>query len=166
MLSLLKSGSKQFRAASGFTLIEVIVAASLMVILAVGVLSVFSYATKLNAGNALRAQAQTVLQKEVERYRAMKFVPSNPPRDAALNATASTGVTFTCDGTARCTSQDGTQFNIKVTITNLPSPAGAATTDDSAPLQQIVLEATPKIARQGWLANLRTSVTLIRVRSN
>src|SRR3982751_3151474 len=84
----------------GFTLIEVMVAGSLMITLAVGVLSVFSYAVQLNAGNNLRAQALTVLQKEIERYRAMKFVPSSPPRDSLLNATASSGVTFTCDGSA------------------------------------------------------------------
>ena len=137
-----------------------------MVTLAVGVLSVFSYAVQLFAGNNLRAQALTVLQKEVERYRAMKFVPSSPPRDASLNATASTGVTFTCDGTARCTSQDGTQFNLTVTITNLPDTTGAATNDNTATMKKIVLVATPKVARQGWLSNLQTSVTLLRVRSN
>ena len=150
----------------GFTLIEVLVASSLMVILAVGVLSVFSYAVKLNSGNNLRGQALTVLQKEIERYRAMKFVPSSPPRDPMLNATGASPPPFVCDGSARCTSQDGTQFNLTVTITNLPDTTGAATTDNTATMKEIVIEAVPKVPRQGWLANLRTSVTLLRVRSN
>jgi type II secretory pathway pseudopilin PulG len=63
------------RTANGFTLVEVIVAASIMIILCVGILSVFSYVTKINRGENLRMQALSVLQKEVEHYRSLKFVP-------------------------------------------------------------------------------------------
>lgn len=167
MLGKSRQVPQRFRHQRGFTLIELIVASTVMSVLAVGVLSTFSYAVRINAGNNLRAQAMTVLQKEIERYRAMKYVPSSPPRDASLNATGASGVTFNCDGSARCTSQDGTQFNLKVTITNIGFANGAATQDDNtATLKQIVIEATPTVARTGWLANLRTNVTLLRVRSN
>jgi prepilin-type N-terminal cleavage/methylation domain-containing protein len=62
----------------GFTLIEVLVAASLLIILCVGTIMVFSQAIKLNRGNDIRMQALTVLQKQVENYRALKYQPVNP----------------------------------------------------------------------------------------
>src|SRR5436190_16046460 len=73
-------GSKTFEYSrstteAGFTLIEVIIATGIMVILCIGTLTVFSHATKINRGNNLRAQAQSVLQQEVEYYRSLKFIP-------------------------------------------------------------------------------------------
>src|SRR6188768_339013 len=59
----------------GFTLVEVIIAAGIMIILCIGTLSVFTHAVKVNTGNNLRSQAQSVLQQEVEYYRSLKFVP-------------------------------------------------------------------------------------------
>ncbi|MBA3352180.1 MAG: type II secretion system protein, partial [Blastocatellia bacterium] len=58
--------------AGGFTLIEVILAGGIMIILCVGTLTVFSHAVRINSGNNLRAQAQSVLQEEVEYYRSLR----------------------------------------------------------------------------------------------
>ncbi len=45
------------RGVKGFTLIEVMIAASIMIILSVGTLAVYSHASRINAGNNLRSQA-------------------------------------------------------------------------------------------------------------
>ena len=140
--------------ASGFTLIEVLVAASIMVILCVGVLSVFSFAVQINAGNNLREQALTVLQKEVEYYRSLKYVPNQTQTDPALVAG-----TYTRPDR---TSEDGTVFHISVQITNV----SIDTTETGCTLKQIKVTATPAVQRSGWLANLHTDVTFQRVRSN
>lgn len=148
--------------AAGFTLVEVIVAAGIMIVLCVGVLTVFAHVTKLNRGNNIRSQALTVLQKEVEHYRALKFVPVNP--DAALNGHLRT-VTKT-----NIPSADGTRFDIAVTIDNDPYNVGVQTSTDVAEVnckfKEITIEATlTNFANEPeWVRNLRTNVTFQRVR--
>jgi type II secretory pathway pseudopilin PulG len=139
----------------GFTLVEVLIAASIMIILCVGTLSVFSYVVKINTGNNFRSQALTVLQAEAEYYRSLKFVPGAGVSDVRLNAGA-------YDRPQR-NSADGTPFNIRVTITN-ELPAGS--TDANVTLKKIRIETTMANPQPGWLANLRTDLTILRVRSN
>lgn len=140
----------------GFTLIEVLIAASIMIILCVGTLSVFSYAVKINAGNNLRSQALTVLQAEAEYYRSLKFVPGAGVSDPQLNA-------GTYNRPPR-TSADGTVFNLTVTITNKYPLTGA--TNANATLKEITINTVMANPQPGWLANLRTDLTILRVRSN
>jgi type II secretory pathway pseudopilin PulG len=141
---------------AGFTLIEVMVAGVLMIILAVGLLSVTSYAVKLNSGNNIRVQAQSALQAEAEYYRSLKFVPVGS--DAALNAN-----TYTRPN--RVTA-DNSNFAITVQIINKNLVNGSASNNATATLKEITINATPVPARTGWLANLNTNLTIQRVRAN
>jgi prepilin-type N-terminal cleavage/methylation domain-containing protein len=147
------------RLESGFTLIEVMVASSIMVILSIGVLSVFSFAVRINAGNNLREQALTVLQKEVEYYRSLKYVPNEAQSDPALVAGSYTRPDRT--------SEDGTVFHISVDIdNNLATAAPDGIPEANYTLKQITIHATPANPRHGWLADLHTDITFQRVRSN
>jgi type II secretory pathway pseudopilin PulG len=144
----------------GFTLIEAIVASTIMIILCVGVLTVFEQVIKLNRGNNIRSQALTILQKEVELYRAMKFVPVNP--DPALAGRVKTTTK------TNIPSADGTRFNIAVTIDNNPYAPGVQTSADVAEglcqFKEITIEATLTNPEAGWLADLSTEVSFQRVR--
>jgi prepilin-type N-terminal cleavage/methylation domain-containing protein len=147
----------------GFTLIEVIVAASLLIILCVGTIMVFSQAIKLNRGNDIRMQALTVLQKQVENYRALKYQPVNP--DPLL-----AGHTLTTVATA-VPSANGTLFDVTVSIDNDPYTDGiqTATSAPAVPeadctFKEITIEATPHNPQSGWLADLKTRVSFRRVR--
>lgn len=144
----------------GFTLPEVLVAASIMIVLAVGTLSVFSYVVRLNRGENLREQALSMMQKEIEHYRSLKFVPNaSGLTSLELNACARTQITVNGPFIAA----DGREFNLFKTITN--SPAGA--TDAATNFKEIKIEAVPTIPeRDAWLQSLDTSVTFQRVRSN
>jgi len=148
----------------GFTIVEVIVAAGIMIILCVGTLTVFSHAVKINSGNNLRAQAQSVLQQEVEYYRSLKFVPgAQTPADLVNHRSTDLYAGNISRGTR--TSSDGTVFNLTVTVSNLYfSPGG--TDEAHCTYKEIFISATPAITRTGWLANLRTNVTVQRVRAN
>lgn len=155
---------KRNRLSSGFTLPEVLVAATIMIIIAVGVLSVFSYVVRINRGENLRSQALSVMQKEIEHYRSLKFVPnSSGLTSAELNGRAETLI-----GTD--TSADGQVFNLYVTIDNDPSalaPGVQTTGNDTTNLKEITIEARPATPQTDvWLQNLRTNVTFQRVRSN
>ncbi len=139
-------------------MVEVIVASSIMIILCVGILSVFSYVVKVNSGENLRAQALSVLQLEVEYYRSLKFVPVG-------SSTVLDGKTATSMGTR--TSADGRVFNITVTIDNDPNTSGIQTTGNTTTkFKEITISAVPQTTQTGWLSNLQTNVTIQRVRSN
>jgi hypothetical protein len=100
------------------------------------------------------------MQKEIEHYRSIKFVPaeslaSSPELDARPRTQITFGGPFY--------SADGRQFNLYVTITNIPSTATEATVK----FKEIKIEAEPTIPeRDAWLQSLDTSVTFQRVRSN
>jgi prepilin-type N-terminal cleavage/methylation domain-containing protein len=131
---------------NGFTLIEVLVAASLMIILCVGTLSVFSYVVKINRGENVRLQALSVLQQKVEFYRSLRFSPSGTSPDLTARTNDPVGI---------LTGADGRQFNIIVTITDI-----------TPTFKEITITATPVVAESGYLSNLRTAVTIQRVRTN
>lgn len=137
----------------GFTVVEVIVAASIMIVLCVGLLSVTAYVVNVNRGENVRMQALSVLQQDAEYIRALKFVPVGS--SAELNA-------GTYSNVRTRTAQNGRQFNISVTVANLP----AGTTDANCKLKEIRVTAVPVVAETGWLANLNTTLVFQRVRSN
>jgi type II secretory pathway pseudopilin PulG len=140
----------------GFTLIEVIIAGTLMMILAVGILTISSTAVKLNKGNNLRIQAQSALQAEAEYYRSLKFVPIGS--DTAINAGSYTRPN-------RLTA-DNSNFAVSVQVINKNLVNGSASNDATATLKEITITATPVVTQTGWLANLNTNLTIQRVRAN
>jgi type II secretory pathway pseudopilin PulG len=148
------------RLSEGFTLVEVIIAAGIMVILCIGTLTVFSHASKINSGNNLRAQAQSVLQLEAEYYRSLKFIPIGS--DSRLNAGTYSNPRLSG---APDVSADGQSFNINVVISNTPY-GGPAVTDADCKFKQITITATPVTFQSGWLSNLNTTLAIQRVRAN
>jgi len=139
---------------AGFTIPEVIIAGVIMVIICVGTLQTFTLAIRYNAGNNLRMQALSVLQRKIELYRSYKFVPVGT--NALLN-----------EGTHNLgteNSADNQVFAVTATVVNLP----AGTTDAACTFKQITIEAYPANPETGWLSNasLNTRVTLQRVRGN
>lgn len=144
---------------SGFTLVEAIVACLVMIILCVGMFTVFGHVIRLNRGNDIRSQALTVLQKEVEFYRALKYVPvdSDPLLDGHTQTTTKTNVP----------SASGMLFDIDVTIDNDPKTEFVQTgNEDTCRFKEITIEAKPSMAQPvgSWLANLKTKIAFQRVR--
>ncbi len=151
--------------ATGFTIPEVIIAGTLMIILCVGTLSVFAYVVKINRGNNLRIQALSVLQAKVEYYRSLKFVPGLETaidlpnhRNTDLYAGAHT--------LSSITTPDGRVFNITANVTNAV-PVSGPNDEANCEFKTITITAVPLVTeREAWLQNLRTNVTIQRVRSN
>lgn len=148
--------------ASGFTIVEVILAGAIMIILCVGILTVFAYTVKINRGENFRAQALSVLQKEVEAYRAVTFVPGtmDPKLVAAGRPSTVNNVP----------SADGTLFNVTTEwIDNDPStpyPTLETNNESTCRFKEIKISAVLSNPETGWLANLKADVTIQRVRSN
>ena len=147
------------RGDGGFTLIEVIVAGSLMIILSVGTLTVFTHAVRINRGNNLRSQAHSILQQEVEYFRSIRFSPGLGTHPDLVGGPAfSRPKRFSADVPPR-------EFNVVVDVDNLP----AGTTEADCKFKQIKITATPVVAEtDAWLsnANLGTNVIIHRVKGN
>lgn len=148
---------RKFPGEDGFTLVEVILAGTLMIILCVGILMVFSNVVQRNRGENLRMQALSVLQKDVEFYRSLKFVPVGS--DTALNGGSYPNVRTR-------TSEDGRVFVISATIANLSFDGPPPGNESTCVYKEIVISAVPQIAESGWLSNLKTNVTITRTRTN
>lgn len=153
--------------AAGFTIPEVIVAGTLMIILCVGTLSVFSYVVRINRGNNLRMQALSVLQAKVEYYRALKFVPGivDDPTDLPNHRPADLYAgTHTL---SPITTPDGRVFTITAIVTNTGHLPTDVVDESHCVFKTIVITAVPQVAEsEAWLQNLNTAVTIQRVRSN
>ncbi len=150
---------------NGFTLIEVLVAGSIMIILSIGILTVFSYAVNINRGENIRAQALSALQLEVEYYRSLKFVPgaqttADLPNHRDPNLRAGTHTL------SPVTTADLRVFNVSAVVTNLQHKPSTTVDEAHSIYKEITITAVPQVAETGWLANLRTTVTIQRVRSN
>ncbi|NNE66162.1 MAG: type II secretion system protein [Pyrinomonadaceae bacterium] len=161
MTELQQEKVRKFTASRGFTLIEVILAGTLLIILSVGILMIFSNVVERNRGENLRMQALSVLQKDVEYYRGLKFVPVGSSTE--LNGGSYPNVRTR-------TSEDGRVFVISVTIDNDPYTAGIQTAaqipEADCKFKEIVISAVPQVAESGWLSDLKANVTIQRVRSN
>jgi type II secretory pathway pseudopilin PulG len=146
----------------GFTLVEVIIAGGIMIILCVGILSVFAYVVRMNRDENFRMQSLSVLQQEVEYYRSLKFVPNNSPNE--LN-----GGTY--NNVRTRTSANGRVFSISVVIDNDPYTAGLQTNaqvaDATCTFKEITITAAPQIPEPAgtWNATPQT-ISIQRVRYN
>lgn len=144
------------RREAGFTLIEVVIASSIMLVLVVGVLSVFSYATNINRANNIRSQALTILQNQAEYYRSLNF------KRGSVSTVLNAG-TYTV---GERVSADGTRFTVTAVIENLPNTSGGAAPADAAvTLKRITIEAQPVADKGTWFGG-KTNLVILRVKAN
>jgi type II secretory pathway pseudopilin PulG len=145
--------------ASGFTIVEVIVAGAIMIILCVGILTVFSYVTTINRGENYRMQSLSVLQQEVEYYRSIKFIPNGSPTELY-------GGSY--NNVRTRTSPNGRIFNISVTIDNDPYSPGIQTNNESTcTFKEITITVTPAVAEKaGSWTSTPQKMTIQRVKYN
>src|SRR5580765_5628437 len=98
---------QQYRSGeSGFTLLETAIALVIMMIITLGVASLFVYATKANMGADDRELAMATAQKRMEWLRTIPFTTQTRDLafsypDGGLGATASTGVSETVTSAGR-----------------------------------------------------------------
>ena len=141
----------------GFSLLEVVIALLLLMIAAVGVFAAFTYSTIYNTGNNQRSQALSVLQREVEFLRSLKF---NPP-PAVIDAALAGGV----KPTKTVIGADNVGYLVETTVDDDPFTAGVQT-DPAKTIKEITLTVTPIGSNNTWITAKRTRVVFRRVRSN
>ncbi len=126
----------------GFTLAETAIALLIMMVASVGVVSLFTYAIKYNAGAKDRELAMAVAQKRMEwlrgipydattRAAAYRYPSTANPTSGGLAATGANGVTET-------TTSAGRSYTVVTTITNFD---GAS--DANSVIKTISVQVTP-----------------------
>ena len=137
----------------GFSLLEAVIALLLMMIIALGSASLFSYSIYNNSGGSDRATSLAIAQQAVELLRSAQF--NSTTTDASLN-----GGTTVQAGVIR----DGRTFTITRTIDDIPATAEP----DISPatnLKAITVVVVPQSIGGGWAFGAGGSVTLITQRS-
>lgn len=138
---------------SGFTLLEACIALLLMMVVALGSASLFSFSIYNNTGGSDRATSMAIAQEALERLRSAEF--SSTITDASL-----TGGTTVQAGVVR----DGRTFQLTRTIDDNPSTTAvdvSATTN----LKGITITVIPERIGGGWAFGAGGTVILFTQRA-
>lgn len=142
---------------AGFSLIEVISSMVILLIILLGVFITFTYSINYNAGNSSRSQALSVLQREVEKMRSLRFKHdfTDPSLYGGIKPDRSEVYL------------NGNRFNISVSIDNNPAtPAVDANEAVEPSIKQIKITVALDRPTPGWQTAVPASVILQRVRGN
>jgi len=120
---------------AGFTLVEASIALVVMMIGALGVAAVFSYAIKNNTGSRDRVAAVAVAQQQME---ALRNVPFNDP---ALNATATNPAAVSVTSVGRTYSVRTVIQDTTSTLKTIQIQVTPATSGDPWALSSVVVNA-------------------------
>jgi Tfp pilus assembly protein PilV len=140
---------------NGFSLIEATAATVIMLVVLLGVSSVFTYSTIYNTGNNTRSQALSILQREIETIRIAKFTPSITDETLTGGEKAAKYMT----------AADGTNFKVVNVVDDDPFTTGIQV-DSTKTLKEISITITPTNQVAGWQTAVGTSVVMRRVRGN
>jgi Tfp pilus assembly protein PilV len=137
---------------SGFTLLEAIIALLLMMIVALGSASLFSFSIYNNSGGSDRATSLAIAQQALEGLRSARF-----------NATT-TDPSLVGGTTVETVAVEGRTFRMTRTIDDLPSTIGPDV-DPNTNLKGITVSVVPQSITRGWASGAGGTVTLRTQRS-
>ena len=138
---------------AGFTLLESAIALVLMMIVALGSASLFTFSIYNNSGGSDRATSLAIAQQAVEALRSARFNSSTT--DALLN-----GGTTVQNGVVR----DGRTFRVTRVIDDNPATA-APEVNAATNLKSITVTVVPQSIGRGWAFGAGGTITLITQRS-
>jgi prepilin-type N-terminal cleavage/methylation domain-containing protein len=123
------------RGEHGFTLIEVLVSALLVLIISAGVATALISATDFTSRERNQSQANAVAEQDQERLKSMtdsQLTSLHQTRTVTLNNTkftvTSTASFLSANGTSSCSSDSTAYFKLTSTVTSIPTPGNPAQT--------------------------------------
>lgn len=138
---------------SGFTLLEAVIALLLMLVVALGSASLFSFSVYNNSGGADRATSLAIAQQTLERLRSAQF--NSTTTDASLNG----GTTVQAS-----TAPDGRLFRLTVVVDDNPATQ-AMDVNPATNLKGITVTVMPQSIGRGWAFGAGGTITLFTQRS-
>ena len=137
----------------GFTLLEACIALLLMMVVALGSASLFSFSIYNNSGGSDRATSMAIAQEALERLRSAEF--SSTATDATL-----VGGTMVQNGVVR----DGRTYRLTRTIDDDPTSA-TLEVNAATNLKSITVAVMPERIGGGWAFGAGGTVTLVTQRA-
>ena len=136
----------------GFSLLEATIALLLMLVVALGSASLFSFSIYNNSGGSDRATSLAIAQQALETARSAQF-----------NSTTTGGW---LDGGSRVEEvvRDGRRFTVTRTIDDNPATVGTEI-DTNTNLKRITITVVPRSIGRGWAFGAGGTVTLYTLRS-
>jgi type II secretion system protein I len=125
----------------GFTLIETMIALVLMMIVGLGVISLFAYTINSNAGTGDRAAALAIAQQYMERLRSSSFAEVTSENGTPADLVESAGRKYRVETTVCTTADCGGSSTLK-RITVQVTPVGGASKWAITPVTVTALRAT------------------------
>jgi len=138
---------------SGFTLVEAIIALLLMLVVALGSASLFSFSIYNNSGGQDRSTGLAIAQQALELLRNAEFTPSNTDATLAAGTYVQTGVV-----------RDGRRFTVTKVIDDNPATA-TVDVDTATTLKSIRITVSPESMGRGWALGAGGTVTLLTQRA-
>ena len=148
-----RSASREVTPVGGFTLLEACIALLLMMVVALGSASLFSFSIYNNSGGSERATSMAMAQEALERLRSAEF--SSTTTDASL-----AGGTTVQNGVVR----DSRTYTLTRTIDDDPTTA-AVDVNVASNLKTITVAVMPERIGGGWAFGAGGTVTLITQRA-
>ena len=148
-----QSRSRHVPSERGFTLLEACIALVLMMVVALGSASLFSFSIYNNSGGSDRATSMAIAQEALERLRSAEF--SSTATDAILF-----GGTTVQNGVVR----DGRTYRLTRTIDDDPTST-AVDVNAATNLKSITVAVMPERIGGGWAFGAGGTVTLITQRA-
>jgi Tfp pilus assembly protein PilV len=137
----------------GFTLLEAVIGLVLMMIVALGSASLFSFSVYNNSGGSERATSLAIAQQALERLRSATF-------NSTTTAAGLAGGSITQNGVVR----DFRTYTVTVTVDDDPS-TWAIEIIPATNFKRITISVTPERIGQGWAFGAGGRVMLITERS-
>ncbi len=137
---------------SGFTLLEAIIALLLMLIVALGSASLFSFSIYNNSGGSDRATSLAIAQQALERLRSAQFNATTTDASLAGATTVQTVVV------------EGRTFRLTTTIDDVPATT-VPDVDPTTNLKGIRVTVVPLSIVRGWASGAGGTVTLFTQRA-
>jgi Tfp pilus assembly protein PilE len=144
-----RSAADQF----GFTLAEAAIALLIMLVVALGSASLFSFSIYNNSAGADRATSLSIAQQTMERFRSAQF--NSSVTDASLNAGMTVQPTIV---------RDGRRFRLTVTIDDNPATQ-AIEVNPATKFKAITVTVVPQSIGKGWAFGAGGTITLFTQRS-
>jgi hypothetical protein len=140
---------------SGFTLLEACIALLLMMVVALGYASLFSFSIYNNSGGSDRATSMAIAQEALERLRSAEFSSTTTDESLEGGTTVQTGVV-----------RDERTFTITRTIDDDPTTIGGVPDVNAASnLKSITIAVMPESVGGGWAFGAGGTVTLFTQRA-
>lgn len=136
----------------GFSLLEAMIALVLMLIVALGSASLFSFSIYNNSGGSDRATSLAIAQQALEVSRSAQF--NSTTTNASLNG----------GSTQQSVVRDGRRFTVTRTIDDNPATAGTEINTNTN-LKRITITVVPRSIGRGWAFGAGGTVTLYTLRS-